>query len=93
MLIPNGLYNGQKLIKLVRANTMAITNNTIPKVPEMFSVKYNTAMTAATKSLMVLSAVPMFFFIIEVFISQDTKKAINMSIAFDDWDYNGCLKF
>lgn len=38
-LIPNGAYNGQKLIRLVKTNTPASTNSTMPNTPEMVSVK------------------------------------------------------
>jgi hypothetical protein len=35
VLMPNGRYNGQKLITLVIANTKASNNNTIAKVPSI----------------------------------------------------------
>ena len=33
VLIPNKVYNGQKLTRLVKANTAVIATATIPKVP------------------------------------------------------------
>ena len=63
VLKPNGAYNGQKLTKLVRRNTAANTINTMPSVPVITFVKYNTAKTTAITVLIILSAFPMFFFI------------------------------
>ena len=64
VFIPKGTYNGQKLIKLVRVKITAITNNTIPNVPEMFPIKYKTTIIAATIKRNSLSTLPIFFFII-----------------------------
>ena len=62
-LIPNGQYNGQKLIRLVSTNTAARTKRIIPKVPVTTFVKNKTTNTTATNILITLSIVPMFFFI------------------------------
>ena len=62
VLIPKGAYNGQKLIKLVKRNTPARTNNTIPKVPVIVPVKYNAAIIAAMMNRIIRSELPMFFF-------------------------------
>lgn len=62
--MPKGRYNGQKPIALVRTNTPPSTKRTIPSVPEITLVKYNTAITAAINILMILSANPTFFFIV-----------------------------
>lgn len=67
VLIPNGKYTGQKLIKLTVTNTAASTSNTIPNMPVMTFVKNKTAITTATSILIALSIVPMFFFIIFLF--------------------------
>ncbi len=63
---PNGKYKGQKLIRLVSTNTPARTSNTIPRVPEITPVKYNTATSTAIAIRIILSVVPMFDFIIRL---------------------------
>ncbi|HSN61902.1 MAG TPA: hypothetical protein VLR49_13260 [Ferruginibacter sp.] len=63
-MIPKGRYNGQKPIKLVSTNTAPTTNKIMPNVPVIVFVKYNTAMIAAITNLNILSAEPMFFFIV-----------------------------
>ena len=63
VLRPKGAYKGQKLTKLVRANTMASTTKTIPQMPEITLVKNNVPITAAIISLMIRSVDPIFFFI------------------------------
>jgi hypothetical protein len=68
VLMPKGRYSGQKLIKLVRINTADKTNNTIATVPEITFAKYNPITTRATRILITLSIVPMFFFIFFSFI-------------------------
>lgn len=68
VLIPKGAYSGQKLIKLVNTKIPASTNRTIPSVPVMVSVKYKVATIAAMMTLIILSAAPMFFFIIVRFV-------------------------
>ena len=67
MLIPNGKYNGQKLIKEVATKTPPRTRRTIPNVPVTVPVKYNTPNTIATIILLILSAEPMFAFIVVFF--------------------------
>jgi hypothetical protein len=67
--MPNMAYRGQKLMALVNANTPAKTNNTIPNVPPIVLVKYRMATKAATKSLTMISAVPMFFFMLILFVT------------------------
>jgi hypothetical protein len=57
------VYNGQKLIKLVKTNITESVSNTIPKVPGIILVKYNVAIMPAIKIRIILSAAPMFFFI------------------------------
>jgi hypothetical protein len=64
VLRPKGRYSGHIPTRLVRTNTPASTSKTIPRVPEMMCVKYNTAMVTAIRILTTLSIVPMFFFII-----------------------------
>lgn len=64
VFIPKGKYNGQKLIKEVSKNTAPNTSNTIPVVPDTVLVRYNTAKTMATRTLIMRSALPIFFFII-----------------------------
>jgi hypothetical protein len=39
VLNPKGAYSGQKLIKLVKINTAARTNKTIPQIPVIVFVK------------------------------------------------------
>lgn len=73
VLIPKGAYKGQKLIKLVKRNTTASTNNTIPKVPVSVPVKYNTPIIAAIMNLMIRSVLPMFFFMTIYLVRQFLK--------------------
>ncbi len=63
VFIPKGKYNGQKLTTEVTKNTAPKTSNTIPAVPDTVLVKYNTAKTMATRTLIMRSALPIFFFI------------------------------
>ena len=65
--MPNGAYSGQKLIKLVSTNIPAKTNKIIPNVPETILVKYKTAIKTAITKRIILSMVPIFFFIILIF--------------------------
>lgn len=60
---PKGAYRGQNEIMLVSTNTAPNTNSTIPNVPVIVFVKYNTAMIAATTKRTMRSKFPMFFFI------------------------------
>ena len=52
---------------LVRVNIPANTNNTIPIVPVTVPVKYKVAKRAEIITLIILSAVLMFFFVFENF--------------------------
>ena len=61
--MPNGAYNGQKLIKLVNRNTTLRIIKTKPSVPVIIFVKYKNAIIAAIITLVILSTEPMFFFI------------------------------
>ena len=67
VLIPNGAYKGQNEIKLVKTKTPASTNNTMPKVPVITFIKNKVAITAAINTRMILSAPPIFAFIILCF--------------------------
>lgn len=67
MLTPNNVYSGQKLITLVNTKIPANANKITPKVPEIIFVKNKTPITAAIINLIILSILPMFFFIILVF--------------------------
>ncbi len=62
VLIPNGTYNGQKLIKLVNKKTPAKAINTIPRTPGIMFAKNKPATTAAIMILITRSAFPIFFF-------------------------------
>ena len=61
-MIPNGAYNGQKLIKLVKRNIAAKISATIPSVPGIVPVKYNIAITTANTTRIARSVLPIFFF-------------------------------
>jgi hypothetical protein len=50
-------------MKLVSINTVESANNMMAIVPEIMLAKYNAAMMAATKILIMRSAEPIFFFI------------------------------
>lgn len=67
VLSPTNVYNGQKLTRLVNTNITASTSNTIPSVPVIMLVKYKIAITTAISVLIILSVVPMLFFIIFIF--------------------------
>lgn len=60
---PNSVYIRQKLNKLVRRKIIATISRTIPKVPVSILVKKRITIKRATKVLKIRSAVPMFFFI------------------------------
>jgi hypothetical protein len=66
VLIPNMAYSGQKPMALVNTNIPASTSSTMPKVPPITLVKYRMATSAATKSLTITSAVPIFLFMLIV---------------------------
>jgi len=63
VLIPKGRYKGQMPNMLVRIKIPAKINSTIARIPEITCVKYKTITRAAITNLMVMSIVPMFFFI------------------------------
>lgn len=67
VLIPTKGYKGQNDMRLVRTKTAASTNNTMPVGPVTVLVKYKPAKIAASTRRMILSVVPMFFFIAEFF--------------------------
>lgn len=54
-------------MKLVNTNITARASRTIPRVPEIVSVKKRIPTIAAIINLIILSAVPIFFFIFENF--------------------------
>jgi hypothetical protein len=64
--MPNAMYKGQKLIKLVKINIPDIINPTIASVTLIKCVKYNSDIIKANSILMILSVLPIFFFIILV---------------------------
>jgi len=64
---PTNVYNGQKLITDVAKKIPPSTTNTVPQVPATVPVKYNPAKTIARITRMILSAFPMFAFILKLF--------------------------
>jgi hypothetical protein len=62
--MPNGRYKGHQEAILVSRKMPARSNKTIPKIPVTVFVKYSKAKMAAITILMILSADPIFFFII-----------------------------
>jgi hypothetical protein len=74
VLILNGVYRGQKLMKLVNKNIAANIINTMPKAFVMVCVKYKTVIITAATSLITLSVDPMFFFIVTCFIVELIKQ-------------------
>lgn len=65
--MPKIVYNGQKLIKLVKINTPDNTSRIIPSVPLITFVKKRVMITAEMTNLINLSAEDIFFFILNVF--------------------------
>ena len=64
VFIPKGRYNGQEPMMLVSAKIVAKTKSTISKAPET-TPKSDKAMKITAKiKRIVLSTLPMFFFII-----------------------------
>ena len=55
---------------LVSVNTAANTNPMIPIVPVMMPEKYNPIITAAITNRITLSALPMFFFMIYLWLEK-----------------------
>lgn len=64
VFIPSSVYNGQKLIKLVRIKIPETTSSIIAIVPERILVKYKIAIITAIAILIALSIVPILFFMI-----------------------------
>lgn len=64
VLMPNGAYSGQKLMKFVSRKTPLSTSSTSPSVPLMVPVKYKTAIITAKTVRTRRSVFPMFFFMI-----------------------------
>ena len=62
--MPISEYNGQKLIKPVIINIPETTSKMIARVPEITLVKKSVTTKAAISILMILSATPIFFFIL-----------------------------
>ena len=67
--IPNKVYSGQKLIRLVNTKMVASESNTIPTVPLITPVKYKTATITPTDVLLNRSMLPMFFCHVELLLS------------------------
>ena len=67
MFAPNSAYKPQKLIALVSSSTTATIKSTTPNVPEIIPVRYKIEMMAAMTSRIILSTLPIFFFIIFLF--------------------------
>jgi hypothetical protein len=65
--ILSGRYRGQTPIKEVSIKIPATISKTMAVVPEIRLVKYKTAMAKAASILTILSAVPMFNFIVPIF--------------------------
>ncbi len=62
--MPNKVYRPQNPVSVVSANTPATIKRMMPRVPVSTSVKNNTAMITAIIRRIILSAVPMFVFIL-----------------------------
>ena len=63
VLIPNKVYNGQKLTKLVNRNIADTANNTILNVPVITSLKERKLINTTIARRIIRSILPMFFFI------------------------------
>jgi len=63
VLIPKGKYKGQMPNTLVTMKIPAKINSIMASIPEITCVKYRTIIKAAITNLIVMSMVPMFFFI------------------------------
>lgn len=61
--MPNIAYNGQKENRLVKTKTTPRTNRIMASVPVIVPVKYRIANKIARAILIILSMVPIFFFI------------------------------
>ena len=64
--MPKGQYSGQKLIRLVRKKMPPKASKIMASVPVITLVRYNTAIATAINIRMILSALPMFFFIVSI---------------------------
>jgi hypothetical protein len=62
--MPNSVYNGQKLIKLVANKIPPNARSTNPKEPATVPVKNSTEKKTAVMMRMILSVEPTFVFII-----------------------------
>ena len=62
--MPNSVYNGQKLIRLVANKITPKTRSTYPRVPVTVPVKNSTENKTAAMMRMILSVEPTFVFII-----------------------------
>lgn len=63
VLMPNKVYNGQKLTRLVSKKMAETANNTILSVPVMTSLKDKMLINTTIAKRIILSRLPMFFFI------------------------------
>jgi hypothetical protein len=61
------MYKGQKLIKDVSTNTMAMIPEIKAAVPDILFVKYSTAISIAIHIRITLSMTPIFFFMLFIF--------------------------
>jgi hypothetical protein len=64
VLMPNGQYKGQKLIRLVRIRTTDKLSNKTAHIPEITCKKKRTITIRDKSTLMTLSTLPTFFFIL-----------------------------
>ena len=62
------VYNGQKLTKLVNRKIPAAISSVIPNVPVITLKENKIAIITAIKIRITLSAVPIFFFIMNVLV-------------------------
>lgn len=82
VLILNGKYNGQNPTMLVNVKIPQRTRSTIPNVPSTTPVKNKNAITAAIITLMIRSAIPMFFCITLVLIMQISGERFPRTVTF-----------
>jgi hypothetical protein len=81
--MPNSWYIGQKLRKLVAAKITATTSSTMPSVPEIYPSVYKAAMIAATIKRIVLSVVPIFFFIVQKYCAKKSGRVTEVTFCYD----------
>ena len=72
------MYKGQKLTKLVKANTAATTIKIMPKVPEITLMKNKIVINAAITNRIIRSADPMFVFILIFNYFEKQKEDLNL---------------